>query len=113
MLTFARPELLETWSALGVGGGGRVGVGGGVRGGGSEVQRLGWLVGGLGARQPTKGGLRVVEFWVGGGVGGVVRGPGTGLAGRRPTSQATKTSVRRLVGGLGARQPKRAGPDTP
>ena len=30
---------------------GGVGVGGGVRGGGSGVQRLGWLVGGLGARQ--------------------------------------------------------------
>ena len=33
-----------------------MGVGGGVRGGGSGVQRLGWLVGGLGANQNGRGG---------------------------------------------------------
>ena len=69
-------------------------------GGRSEVQRLGWLVGGRGARQPKRVrpfgilvGIGDGGVGVGGGVGGRVRGPETGLAGRRPRSQATKTRI--------------------
>ena len=76
-------------------GGWGVGVGGGV---------LVWLVGGLGARQPKRGGMNSGRDEEGGGVGvrggvgggggwgGGVRGPETGLAGRRPRSQKSKTS---------------------
>ena len=55
------------------------GVGGGARGGGAGVQRLGLV---RGRQTKTSGADR--ELGVGGGVGGGVRGPESG---RRPRSQ--------------------------
>ena len=112
---------------FGIRGDGGVGVGGGV-GGGVRVQRLGWLVGGLGARQPKRvGRIRPDGVqrlgWLVGGLGARQPGfealkkriwlnSGRDRGGRGRGNQGSRDWAGRPetgLAGLGARQPKRAG----